>query len=251
VSYHEAVGRACASAALIVAIIPLAAATDGTPLPDVERLSESLRALYEGPRAPWERWRRRSPTVTLPGGEVVRREAAYRDRPDFAAAAGRLMASRAGDEGPLGAWLLGTAVGSQSDAARSLLSSGLFAEDPRTAFEAACALGRIGDRSSLAGLERAARTASSAEVRTAAAWAASRVAERLDPAPGAARPSAPGPDASPLATGFVRGVSWWREGQTEDGGRESLRALASLGVDWVSIHTWDPQQRGGDDPDLP
>ena len=32
--------------------------------------------------------------------------------------------------------------------------------------------------------------------------------------------------------------------------RASFRLLASLGVTWVSIHTWDPLQRGLDDPVL-
>ena len=33
-----------------------------------------------------------------------------------------------------------------------------------------------------------------------------------------------------------------------DSGEASFRRLASLGVTWVSIHTWDPLQRGLDDP---
>ena len=37
------------------------------------------------------------------------------------------------------------------------------------------------------------------------------------------------------------------EGRT-DAGAASFRRLASLGVTWVSIHTWDPLQRGLDDP---
>ena len=33
-----------------------------------------------------------------------------------------------------------------------------------------------------------------------------------------------------------------------DAGEASFRRLASLGVTWVSIHTWDPLQRGLDEP---
>jgi hypothetical protein len=150
------------------------------------------------------------------------------------------------DEGPLGAWLLGTAVPAQAGAARSLLVTGLGAGDPRTAFEAACALARVGDASSVAALEDAARAAVSPEVRTAAAWAAARLAAGSTAYAMAGRSSPPARAA--LAADFVRGVSWWREGETEDGGRSSFRILASLGVDWVSIHTWDPQQRRVDAP---
>jgi hypothetical protein len=38
-------------------------------------------------------------------------------------------------------------------------------------------------------------------------------------------------------------VSWWQEEDRGDAGASSFRVLAELGVDWVSIHTWDPLQR--------
>jgi len=52
-----------------------------------------------------------------------------------------------------------------------------------------------------------------------------------------------------LSDGFCRGVNWWREEDRGDAGEASFRALAELGVDWVSIHTWDPLQRGAHSPD--
>src|SRR5262249_36398906 len=119
------------------------------------------------------------------------------------------------------------------------LAEGLSSSDVRIAFEAACALARVGDRSSVPLLERAARASGSPEVRTAAAWAAARL-----PVP------APPRSAGPLPAGFVRGVSWWGEGAMHDGGAASFRTLASMGVDWISIHTWDPQQRRVDAPDF-
>jgi nucleotide-binding universal stress UspA family protein len=223
-----------------MALAGLVAGASGRPTAaEVERLSESLRALYEGPHAPWERWRRGSPTVTLPDGGTGPREQAYRDRPDFVAAAARLMASGTGDEGPLGAWLLGTAAPAQSATARTRLMDGLTSTDSRVAFEAACALARVGDRSSVTALERAARGSSSPDVRTAAAWAAARLSASGRPRPGGSLPA-----------GFVRGVAWWGEGAMHDGGAASFRTLASMGIDWVSIHTWDPQQRRVDAPDF-
>jgi arabinogalactan endo-1,4-beta-galactosidase len=50
--------------------------------------------------------------------------------------------------------------------------------------------------------------------------------------------------------GFHKGVSWWHSEARRDGGAASFQTLASLGVDWVSIHTWDPLQRAVDDPKL-
>jgi hypothetical protein len=51
-----------------------------------------------------------------------------------------------------------------------------------------------------------------------------------------------------LAPSFRRGVSWWFSEAGADAGASSFRRLRGLGVTWVSIHTWDPLQRGLHDP---
>lgn len=195
-------------------------------------LAAALRQAYGG--NPVERWRRRA-TVRLPDGREVPREAAYREDPSFVTAALRLLASRAADDAPLGAWLLGTAAPSRWAEARRALAGALSSRDPRVAFEATLALAR--DVPGLSGTERArlaesARSAASEDVRTAAAWVANGL-----------RPRAPG-----LAPSFRRGVSWWMSEGRGDDGAASFRRLASLGVTWVSIHTWDPLQRDPHEP---
>jgi hypothetical protein len=240
--------RAVALAAFL-AFLPSASPA---PAPE-ERLANELRRLYGGSVQPWERWGRRS-TVRLPDGSEVPRDQAYRDDPAFVPAARRLLESRAGDDAPLGAWLLGTLPKARRTEAEPVLAEALAHRDTRAAFEAAQALAGSGSKASLASLRRAARGSPSADVRAAAAWAADEVRTRAGEAPGRPGPSelstafaGAGPA---LAPGFRRGVSWWRSEGRADSGEASFRRLASLGVTWVSIHTWDPLQRGLDDPVL-
>ena len=222
----------------------------GTAPGPVATLAAGLRQLYGGSVRPWERWRRRS-AVRLPDGREVPREAAYRDDPDFVAAARQLLCSRAGDDAPLGAWLLGTLPEARRPEAEPALVEALAHPDERAAFEAAQALAEVGGPVSLDALERAAGEAASAEVRAAARIAAAEVRRRTGaagPAP-PHRASAVSADTGPaLAPRFRRGVSWWMSEGREDAGLASFRRLASLGVTWVSIHTWDPLQRGLDEP---
>jgi len=149
-----------------------------------------------------------------------------------------------GDDAPLGAWLLTTLPSAQADRAEPLLVETLRHPDRRAAFEAARGLGAVGSEASLGALERAARDSPSPEVHTASAWAAARVAER------SRRPTVPPSRGATLAPGFFRGVSWWTSERRDDAGAASFLALRDLGVRWVSIHTWDPQQQALDDPEL-
>ena len=239
--------RATPLAALLV-LLPGASPPPG---PD-DRLAVELRRLYGGAVQPWERWRRRS-TVRLPDGREVAREQAYRDDPAFVPAARRLLASRAGDDAPLGAWLLGTLPETRTSAAEPVLAESLFGPDRRAAFEAVGALAAIGTGASLAALVRAADEAPSDDVRTAAAWAAGEVRRRSAAGRDEGREiagSLPSPAGPALAVGFLRGVSWWMSEGRTDSGEASFRRLASLGVTWVSIHTWDPLQCGLDDAAL-
>jgi hypothetical protein len=198
-----------------------------------ERLAAELRRAYEAPTRPSERWRRR-PVVRLPDGREVPREDAYRQDPAFVPAARRLLGSRRGDDAALGAWLLGTLPETRRAEAEPALAEALGQGAPPTGFEAALALAATDSPAAREALRRAARDSPSPDVRTAAAWAA-----------GIPLPAAPGP---PLAPGFRRGVSWWMSEGRADAGAASFLRLASLGVTWVSIHTWDPLQRGLDDP---
>ena len=229
----------------LVVLLPGASPPPGAE----ERLAAELRSAYEAPARPSARWRRR-PAVRLPDGREVPREEAYRDDPAFVPAARRLLASRAGDDAPLGAWLLGTLPEARRAEAEPVLAEALVHRDPRAAFEAAVALASSGGKDALGPLTRAARTASSDEVKTAAAWATVEVGRRSGVPAGSAAPGlAPGGAALPaLAPGFRRGVSWWMSEGRSDAGEASFRRLASLGVSWVSIHTWDPLQRGLDEP---
>lgn len=219
-------------AAVSAVAAALAALPAASPLSAPEGpLAAALRLAYGG--APGPRWRRAS--VRLPDGREVARETAYREDPLFVPAASRLLASRVADEAPLGAWLLGTAGRSHRAEARRALLGALAHPDPRAAFEAALALARdvpAQDAAERAALAELSRSSTSEDVRTAAAWAAGRLAPRV-----------PG-----LAPSFRRGVSWWMSEGRGDDGAASFRRLASLGVTWVSIHTWDPLQRGPHDP---
>ena len=222
------------------ALLPLAAERG----PDRhERLAGELRRLYAPPSGPEERWHKRAP-VRLPDGREVERSLAYRDDPGFVAAAAWLVASRARDDAPLGAWLLGGVLATRRAEAEPGLVRALAHPDERVAFEAAQALGAAGSAFSLAPLARAAREAASRDVRTAASWAAAEIAQR-EHAPHSSLELGRDPR---LAPGFRRGVSWWMSERGQDHGAASFRRLASLGVNWVSIHTWDPLQRGLHDP---
>jgi hypothetical protein len=155
-----------------------------------------------------------------------------------------LLASPEADDAPLGAWLLGTLPAFESDRAEPLLIGTLRHPDRRVAFEAARGLGAVGGEAALGALERAASESPSPEVRTAGAWAAARVAERIR------RPTPPPSGEARLPADFFRGVSWWMSESGDDAGAASFHALRDLGVRWVSIHTWDPRQRDLDDPEL-
>jgi hypothetical protein len=238
-------------ALLLVLMLPPGAARAPDPS---ERLAADLRSLYAPPSGPEGRWQRRA-TVRLPDGREVERSLAYRDDPGFVAAASWLVASRARDDAALGAWLLGGVLRARRAEAEPALARALANPDERVAFEAAHALGTTGSAVSLGALSAAARDSASPIVRTAASWAASDVARRGRPGSGpevrreAAAAAAPAPsDDEPLAPGFRRGVSWWRSESGQDHGAASFRRLASLGVNWVSIHTWDPLQRGLHEP---
>lgn len=220
---------ALAAAAVVLAAIPAAA-----PVPRAaDALASTLRGLYAEPAGPGERWRRRN-LVRLADGREVPREQAYRDDPRFVAAAARLLASRSGDDAPLGAWLLGSVPPARVAEAEPVLLRALRRRDPQAAFEAVLALARLDTPRGRAALARLAGEAAPEDVRTAAAWASGGI------------PAHP----RGLAPGFRRGVSWWMSETRADAGAASFRRLASLGVTWVSIHTWDPLQRGLSDPVL-
>ena len=235
--------RGPAAVAIALAVL-VALRGSGGAGPDVSRLAGALRDLYAEPQHPGERWRRVPPTVNLPGGGRAPREEVYRDRVLFPDAAAWLLASRAGDDAPLGAWLLGTTPPARAEEAEALLVPALAHADPRTAFEAARALAAVGTTASLSPLRAAARAGGPAALGSAAAWAAERVAERHGLPPPAVA------SGGRLAPGFRKGVAWWRSEARNDAGAASFRRLSSLGFDWVSIHTWDPLQRAADEPRL-
>ncbi len=224
-------------------------------------LAGQLRQVYGPATAPWERWRHRQ-TVRLPDGRELARDQAFRDDPHFPGACRVLLASRSGDEASLGAWLLGTVPASRAAEVEPALVEALTSADSRAAFEAALSLERVGGRTAIPALEGAALSGAAPELRTAAQVAIEEI-ERRRPGPanevrnevrddsrrgepiaaGAASGSAPG-----LAPSFRRGVSWWWSEAGPDAGVSSFRRLRALGVTWVSIHTWDPLQRGLHDP---
>jgi hypothetical protein len=255
------------AAALVSALAAFGACQTRTAGRPTEPLAADLRRLYAPATEPWERWRRHR-GVRLPDGREVDRNQAYRDHPRFVAAARDLLMSPEGDDAPLGAWLLGTVASTRAAEAEQALLEALGRDDPRAVFEAALSLARVGGAASRAPLERIARSAPTPAVREAARWAGEEITRRrpeegpaIAGAPGAAGPAAgltlPGAgEASPrgepplLPPAFRRGVSWWFEWEAGDDGASSFRRLASLGVTWVSIHTWDPLQRGLHDPDF-
>ena len=223
----------------LLAMATLATAV-GSPSPgpprDAVALAEALRRLYAAPGGPGERWGHRAPEVVQDDGTKVPREAAYRDRPAFVAAAQELLRGT-GDDPLLGAWLLATVPEAGRSEAASVLGRALGHANPRVRFEAARALGAIGESPVIPSLLALAR---GDEPESAAAlWAARRIAQRDGL-------SSPAPSSGPLAglaPAFCRGVNWWLEEDIGDAGAASFRALRELGVDWISIHTWDPLQR--------
>jgi len=250
---RSATWAACFARLAALAVAALHPACSARAPAPADELASELRRLYAPPSGPEARWRRPRP-VKLRDGREVPRESAYRDDPAFVAAAERLLASAERDDAAFGAWLLGTLPEALWSAAEPVLVRALAHADPSAAFEAALALAASGSPAALPGLERAASGASSADVRTAARWAAAEIARRssgrsVETEARGVRALARGPSDGALAPGFRRGVSWWSEDQP-DHGAASFRLLASLGVTWVSIHTWDPLQRGLDDPVL-
>ena len=226
--------------ALALVAMTTLATTAGSPSPvparDSVALAEALRRLYVAPGGPGERWGHRAPEVVLDDGTKAPREAAYRDRPAFVAAAQELLRGT-GDDPLLGAWLLGTVPAAGRGEAASVLSIALGHADPRVRFEAARALGAVG-RSSAIPMLLALAPGDEPES-GAALWAARRIAER----DGVASPAPSRGPFARLAPAFCRGVNWWLEEDGGDAGAASFRALRELGVDWISIHTWDPLQR--------
>jgi hypothetical protein len=222
---------ALAAAAALVAVVTASPRSPEGP----EALAAALRKAYAPPAGPGARWRR-LPTVTLPDGREVPREEAWRDDPGFVPAARRLLRSRDPEDARLGAWLLGSTREPWRADAGDALAPALARRDPTVAFEAALALAALegGSPPGRAALAAAARASAVAEVRSVAAWATG---------------GSPGGE-TPLAPGFRRGVSWWMSERGRDSGAASFRRLASLGVTWVSIHTWDPLQRGLHEPVL-
>ena len=227
-----------AAATLLLAIaLPglglLPATSPSRPSPEAVALAGKLRRLYATPGEPGERWRRRAPEVELEDGARVPRDAAYREEPGFVAAARELLQGGALDEALLGAWLLGTVPAARrEDAARALVAA-LGHRDARVRFEAARTLGTLGSPQAASPLRELMARASPAEG-AAARWALRRIAPRDEGVPRA---------GARLAPGFCRGVNWWHEETGNDAGAASFWKLAELGVDWVSIHTWDPLQR--------
>ncbi|MCL4818455.1 MAG: hypothetical protein KJ067_04910 [Vicinamibacteria bacterium] len=189
-------------------------------------LAAALRGLYDGPPAAHERWGAGPPLVTLPDGSRVPRDRAWRDHPEFEAAATRLL--RAPGDAALGAWLLRARPGPLAAGNRRALQAVLDGQDGLAASEAARTLATRGGRAALADLERVASEARAPLVRAAADWAAAETRG----APPPARSGAP----------FGRGVAWWYEAQDGDHGAGSFTRLRRLGVDTVSLHTWDPLQ---------
>jgi hypothetical protein len=235
------------------ALLPLvlaALATGGAsgaprdPSPAAAGLTDALLQLYARPSDPWDRWRHGPRRVTLPDGRVVAREDAYRDHPAFVASAAALLARGAGEDAALGAWLLGTLPAGRAREAEGALAAALRQGDESVRFEAALALAGAATPSARDALDAAAPDPRPA-VAGAARWAAAEVRRR---APGSPR-TAPSDEPPRLAKGFCRGVNWWQSERRDDDGRRSFARLAALGVDWVSIHTWDPLQRAVDSPE--
>ncbi len=242
---HSTAARAAFVSGLLLFVLP---AATSPPESAAAKLAGELKSLYPRSVDPWERWRRRA-SVTMADGREVPRKDAWRDDPGFVAAAAHLLSTGAKDDARLGAWLLGTSAPERRQEAEAVLIEALSHTDEGAAFEAVAALAIVGGDDAGEALLRSARGAPTAEVRTASAWAAARLAGSRDLEQTAlAELAHPQDSVSPLTRSFRRGVSWWRSEGRDDDGRASFRRVASLGVTWVSIHTWDPLQRGFDEP---
>ena len=162
-------GGALASAALTRAEAPAPLALDA------EALAAELRALYAGAGAAWERWGGRAAPVRLPDGRELPREEAWRDHPQFVAAARLLLRSPRADDAALGAWLLGSApAAARAEAARAALD-GLGSPQALAAFEAARSLAGLGDAGVVEALRHRLPGLPVGPVRTAAATALERL----------------------------------------------------------------------------
>jgi len=226
------------AAAAGLSLGPTAAARAATL--DADGLAAELRALYARAGAAWERWGASPPPVRLPDGRERPRERAWRDHPLFVAATRRLLASAQADDAALGAWLLGSAPASAREKAARAALEALSSRHPLAAFEAARALERLGDDDDASQIAGRLPGLPEGPVRSAAAAALERLTGTATSTHG----------ASPLSEAFGRGVCWWYEGLDDDRGAASFAELRALGVDWVSIHTWDPLQRAPDEPRL-
>jgi len=242
---HSIWARAAFVSGLLLLVLP---AATSPPESGAAKLAGELKNLYPRSVDPWERWRRRASVIMADGREVPREEA-WRDDPGFVVAAAHLLSTGAEDDARLGAWLLGTAAPELRPEAEAVLIEALSHTDQGAAFQAVAALAVVGGDDAGEALLRAARVASTAEVRTASARAAVELAGSRDLEQAAlAELAHPRGGVRPFASSFRRGVSWWRSEGRDDDGRASFRRVASLGVTWVSIHTWDPLQRGFDEP---
>ncbi len=212
------------------------ALTAAPPALSSAAVASALRSLYAGPGPAVERWGRGSPLVRLPDGRQVEREQAYRDQPGFAEAARLLLGSPERDDAALGAWLLGSSRPPAREAAALALLEAVGHPQPQAAFEAARSLARVGGPNHAAPLAQRLAALPEGPVRSAAVWSLARLG------------SAPARQVSGLPAGFGRGVCWWYEGLEDDDGAASFAELRALGVNWISIHTWDPLQAAVDEP---
>jgi hypothetical protein len=160
------VARAVPLAGLLTLVLPAIASP---PALDPERLADAVRELYAVP-LPGERWRRLA-IVRMPDGTQVPREQAYRSDPEFVRAARVLLSSRTGDDAPLGAWLLATALEGRWAEVEPVLVDALVSGDERVVFEAVEALARRGGAPCRRPLVVLARSAPWPAVRTAAGLA--------------------------------------------------------------------------------
>jgi len=235
--------RLAATTVLLAIAFPglglLLAASPSRPSPEAVALAGKLRRLYATPGDRGERWRHRAPEVELEDGARMPRDAAYREEPGFVAAARELLQGGAVEEALLGAWLLGTAPAARREDAALALVRALGHRDARVRFEAARTLGALGSPQAASPLRELIDRGTPAES-AAARWALRRIAPGEDGVP------RPGVRLDP---GFCRGVNWWHEETGADAGAASFRKLAELGVDWISIHTWDPLQRDAFSPE--
>ena len=236
--------RAALFFGLLLLVLP---AATSPPESGAQKLAGELKSLYPRSVNPWERWRRRA-SVTMADGREVPREEAWRDDPGFVAAAAHLLSTGVGDDARLGAWLLGTSVPERRPEAEAVLIEALSHTDRGAAFEAAVALSVVGGENAREALVRAVQGVPTPEVRTASVWAVAELSGGSGLEPDALDVAHIKDGVQPLGSRFRRGVSWWVSEGRGDDGRASFRRVASLGVTWVSIHTWDPFQRGLDEP---